>query len=62
MVQVSRIDPAKHPDFKRDPDHPFSGMEAGSRLREIVSFCARLWARTCREAIGGRTPAARVAA
>jgi len=49
-VKVVAIDPAKYPVFRDDPSHPFSGMEPGRRLEEIVSFCGTLWARACEEA------------
>ena len=48
-VQVVRIDPQKYPKFLRDPDHPFALMAVDTRVREIDSFCARLWARTQKE-------------
>lgn len=49
QVRVVRIDPQKYPDFLRDPEHPFALMAAEARIREIDSFCARLWARTKKE-------------
>ncbi len=49
QVRVVHIDSQKYPVFLRDPEHPFALMAAEARIREIDSFCARLWARTKKE-------------
>ena len=46
VVKVVAIDPNKYPKFANDPNHPFAGMDAEARVKEIDDFCARLWART----------------
>ncbi len=58
-VHVTNIEVGKYPAYQRDPDNPFSSMEAKARLHEIDTFCARLWARTNQEA--ARKSAASVA-
>jgi hypothetical protein len=60
-LQVVRIDTQKYPDFTGDRDHPFASMAAEARTQEIISFCARLWARTKKpepQATGQLRPAA----
>lgn len=61
-VHVTHIKPDKYPAYQRDPDNPFSSMEAKARLHEIVTLCARLWARTNQEAARKSAASAKVAA
>jgi len=49
VVRVTAIDPQTHPEFLRNPRHPCAGMKPEDRLEDIISFCARLWARTCED-------------
>lgn len=44
-IRVIRIDAAKYVLFQRDREHPFLALPAQSRIEEIDSFVARLWAR-----------------
>jgi hypothetical protein len=46
---VHAIKPDKYPQFMRDPDNPYAGMTPEERIEEIISFCGRLWARTCED-------------
>jgi hypothetical protein len=60
-LRVIRIDAQKYPAFQGDREHPFASMAAEARAQEIISFCARLWARTKKpepEATGHFRPAA----
>lgn len=60
-LRVIRIDAQKYPDFQGDLEHPFASMPAEARTQEIISFCARLWARTKKpepQATGHSRPAA----
>jgi len=59
---VSIIESGKYPAYQRDPDNPFSSMEAKTRLHEIDTFCARLWARTTQEAARKNAASVAVAA
>ncbi len=59
---MSIIESGKYPAYQRDPDNPFSCMEARSRLHEIVTLCARLWARTSQEAARSSVASEKVAA
>jgi len=49
VVRVHAIKPDKYPQFMRDPDNPYAGMTPEERIEEIISFCGRLWARTCED-------------
>ena len=60
VVRVTAIDPLKYPDFRKNPDTPFIRMEPDQRIEEIVSFCARLWARTCEDAARQQKSAAQL--
>jgi len=51
------IDPKKYAQFLRTLDNPFADSDPERRKEDIVSFCARLWARTCQNSAGrGRPP------
>jgi len=43
------IDPRKYAEFLRNMNNPFAGTDPEGRKEDIVSFCARLWARTCED-------------
>lgn len=51
-IRVSAIDPQTHPDYLRKSQYPYTSMELQDRVEDIVSFCARLWARTCQDTAG----------
>ena len=61
-IVMSIIESGRYPAFQRDPENPFSRMEAKSRLHEIVTLCARLWARTSQEAARKSVATLKVAA
>lgn len=61
-VRLTHIEPGRYPAFQRDPDNPFSSMEAKARLHEIDTFCARLWARTSQEAARNSAASVKLAA
>ena len=48
-VQVRMIDPKKYAEFLRTLDNPFADTGPAQRVEDIISFCARLWARTCQD-------------
>lgn len=48
-VQVIKIDSMKYPEYQRNSDNLFMGMDLERRNEDIISLCAQLWARTCRE-------------
>lgn len=50
-ITVRAIDPDKYPDLQKNPENPFATMDAEARIAEIDSFCARLLARACMEAV-----------
>jgi hypothetical protein len=43
------IDPRKYAEFLRNMNNPFADTDPERRKEDIVSFCARLWARTCED-------------
>lgn len=48
-VHVIKIDSMKYPEYLRNPDHLFMGMDPERRNEDIISLCAQLWARTCKD-------------
>jgi len=57
VIHVKGIEPGKYPDLDRNPENPFSYLDPDARMEEIISFCARLWARTCQDMVRRRSPA-----
>lgn len=55
-VRVRAVDLAKYPQFLRNPHHPFACMKLEDRIEDLISFCARLWARTCEDVARVRQP------
>lgn len=49
VVRVTAIDAQTHPKFLRNSRHPCAGMKPEDRLEDLISFCARIWARTCED-------------
>lgn len=49
VVRVKAIDPEKYPEHLRNPRHPFACMKPEDRMEDIITFCARLWVRTCQD-------------
>jgi hypothetical protein len=49
-IHLVRIDAQKYPEFLRDREHPFVSMAVEARIKELDSFCARLWARSRKRA------------
>jgi hypothetical protein len=49
VVRVTAIDPQTHPEYLRNSRHPFADMKPEDRLEDLITFCARLWARTCED-------------
>ena len=49
-IRVVRIESKRHPDWVRGQSNPFAIMDPAARIAEIDGFCARLWARTKRDA------------
>lgn len=48
-IRVTTIDPKKYAGFLRTLDNPFADTDPAQRVEDILSFCARLWARTCQD-------------
>lgn len=55
IIHVKSIEPGKYPELERNPENPFSYLDPEARMEEIISFCARLWARTCQEMVRRRS-------